>query len=266
MPHKKRAQQSVKEIRVSKAPQKLAVRRSKDGSRSIEGLFCTYGTLSHDLGGFRERLAPGCFDKSLRQQPMNALVNHDDNKLLGKTGQNLTVVSDDTGLRFRVNPLPDTSYSQDLVALAEQGLVDSCSFGFVCIDDVWSTLPDGTPLRTITEAVVFEGSVLAGPDAAYPSTSVSLRAQRRAKAKRDDLLDDDAACDPDSPDYDADECEDEDRCECRCKACSEDRCERCSAEDCADEQCAADGCQYAGETETLRLRLRLHQHRRHVQS
>jgi uncharacterized protein len=271
--------QSAKEIRVSKT-RRLEVRKNADGTRSLDGYFATYGTLSHDLGGFRERLAPGCFTKSLREQPMNVLVNHDENRLLGRTGQNLTVVSDDTGLRFRVNPLPDTSYSQDLVALAEQGLVDSCSFGFYCVDDVFSTLPDGTPLRTVTEAIVFEGSVLAGPEAAYPSTSVSLRAQRRAKARRDDIDDGDSDFDDPTNDLDCEgededdpACTDENRaaCECTCKACAENRCERCSDIRCADLRCMRDGCfiqsdedrrKHNHDVSVLQLRLKLQQHRR----
>jgi uncharacterized protein len=235
MPHRKGARGSAKEIRVSQSPRhRLEVRQNTDGSRSLEGYFCTYATVSHDLGGFKERLQPGCFDKSLRQQAMTALVNHDDNKLLGKTGQNMIVTSDGTGLRFRVSPLPDTSYSQDLVALANQSLVDSCSFGFYCVSDEWSSLPDGTPLRTVTEAIIFEGSVLAGPEAAYPSTSVSLRAQRRAKAKRDDLDDD---CDEGELNEDG--------------TCPDDE------EDSRADQCKVDD----PELDTLRLRLRIAQQR-----
>ena len=249
----RRNRQRTKEIRVSKSLPKFEARKNEDGkTRSLQGYFCTYGTISHDLGSFKERLKPGCFDRSLSQQPVTALVNHDDNKLLGKTGQNLTVVSDDTGLRFRVNPLPDTSYARDLTALADQGLVDSCSFGFYVVSDVWSTLPDNTPLRTVTEAIIFEGSVLAGPDPAYPQTSVSARALRRAKAKRDDLDDD---CDPEIDD----DCEDE--CRCDCRACERDDCQNCTEESCADKQCADDGCKFAGQVETLRLRLKLATHR-----
>jgi HK97 family phage prohead protease len=273
--------QSAKEIRVSKT-RRLEVRKNADGTRSLDGYFATYGTISHSLGSFKERLAKGCFDLSLRQQPMTALVNHDDNKLLGKTGQNLTVVSDDTGLRFRVNPLPDTTYSQDLVALADQGLVDSCSFGFYAVDEQWSTMSDGTPLRTITEAIVFEGSVLAGPEAAYPSTSVSLRAQRRAKAKRDDIDDGDTDFDDPTNDLDCEgedendpACQDEDRdlCACNCRACAEGRCERCSDIRCADLRCMRDGCfiqsdedrrKHNHDVAVLQLRLKLQHHRRPV--
>jgi HK97 family phage prohead protease len=247
------SQSRKRELRVQVAPQKIEVRKNPDGTRSLEGYFCTYGTLSHDLGGFREQLQTGCFDKSLRDQPITALVNHDDNKLLGKTGQNLTVASDSTGLRFSVDPLPDTSYGSDLVALAEQGLVDSCSFGFMAVNEAWSTLPDGTPLRTITEAIVFEGSVLAGPDAAYPNTSVSLRSMPAALRKQ-------LKADPDGdsdPDGDGDEDDDiEDRCSCDCDACESGSCSDCTDPGCDDDTCEA--CPMQDEQRADRLRLAQH--------
>ena len=89
--------------------------------------------------------------------------------LLGKTqSSTLTVSEDDKGLAFRVK-LPDTSYANDLVALMERGDSYECSFAFRPLPDgeTWSQLANGEVLRTITNAVLFEGSILTGNPAAY---------------------------------------------------------------------------------------------------
>lgn len=209
---------------------------------------------------------PGCFKRSLQQNPVSCLFNHLDDKLLGRTeSRTLQVQEDAKGLRFDVK-LPDTTYANDLVVLMERGDAYECSFAFAVPagGDVWSEMPDGTLLRSISEALLFEGSILVSP-AAYPSTSANLRslpaALRSKLSKRDDdsEFDDDLDCD--GVDADDLECEDRDECGCDCAECAEDRCNRCVNERCADERCARDGCPAAGEVETLRLRLKLARHR-----
>src|SRR5665213_2218682 len=168
MSHKKGAPQSARENRVYAAPQKFEIRTNADGPRSVSGYFATFNTLSHDMG-FREKLLPGCFAKSLRTNPVSCLFNHLDDKLLGRTESGtLRVQEDAKGLRFDVT-LPDTTYANDLVALLERGDAFECSFGFAVPTggDAWTEMPDGTLLRTITEAILFEGSILVSP-AAYP--------------------------------------------------------------------------------------------------
>jgi HK97 family phage prohead protease len=216
---RKSSVKSKHEIRIS-SKARMQVRTAPDGTRSVSGYFATFGTLSHDMG-FREVLQKGCFADSLASNPVQCLFNHSIDKLLGRTESSTLEVSEDsTGLRFKVQ-LPDTTYANDLVSLLERGDSFECSFGFIVPDggDEWSSLPDGQILRTITKAILFEGSILVSP-AAYPNTSANLRsmpADLRAKLSRRDFDDDEPECDPDSPDYDPDMCDDdEDRCECRC--------------------------------------------------
>jgi len=233
---KKRLKQSKHEIRVNLGQQKFEIRRNADGTRSVSGYFATFGTMSHDLG-FREVLQQGCFSESLKDNPVACFRDHSDQMLLGKSQSGTLEVSEDSkGLAFRVK-LPDTTYANDLVALMERGDAFECSFGFAPLPDgeIWSQLPNGEILRTITNAVLFEGSILTGAQAAYPNTTANLRscpADLRSKLKRDDDLDDDddyqPKCDPNSPDYDP-------------EACDEDRCSECGRllprdEDDADEE------------------------------
>ncbi len=255
MKPKKQKQQSKHEVRVRLAPQKFEIRKNADGSRSVQGYFATWGTISHDLG-FREVLQQGCFSQSLKKNPVACFRDHNAEMLLGKTqSSTLTVSEDDKGLAFRVK-LPDTSYANDLVALMDRGDSYECSFAFRPLPDgeTWSQLANGEVLRTITNAVLFEGSILTGNPAAYPNTEASLRnapksiraALKSKSSKResdeDDEDYDDGICDPTSDNYDEEACNERNRsrrseCECQCDSCLADDCS-----DCSDPTCEGDGC------------------------
>jgi hypothetical protein len=119
------------------------------------------------------------------------------------------------------------------------------SWGFVIPDggDEWTTMPDGTLLRTISTATIFEGSILVSP-AAYPNTSASLRSlpkslRSKLKSKRD-AVDDDNDCDDSDKDDDGNCPDEEDRsdCDCECDSCEKDGdCSQCSDESCSDDSC-----------------------------
>jgi len=242
------------EIRVCTQPagRRFSIRRNPDGTRSAEGYFATFGTLSHKLP-WREVLLKGCFAESLRTQAVACLKDHNWEQLLGKSQNNtLSVAEDGKGLRFVVK-LPDgVSYSDDLVALMERGDATECSFAFT-VDpsdpdaEEWSQLPNGDILRSIKRCTVYEGSILTGAPAAFPNTEAVLRslscpaeikaALRSKITKRDE--DDDSDCDPDSPDY-PDACEDEedrDECDCACDQCEDGYCEGCSNMNCESDRC-----------------------------
>lgn len=242
-PSPKPKSSSTHEIRVAAQPigQRLTISRDANGTRTVSGYFATFGTLSHDLG-FREVLQRGCFSESLKTQPVACYRDHNPQMLFGKTQSGTLEVSEDSnGLAFRVK-LPDTSYANDLIALMERGDAFECSFGFGIKDtqgEEWSQLPNGEILRTITKAVLFEGSILTGPPAAYPNTSANLRScppDIRAKLTRSD--DDDSDLDCEGVDADDPSCEDEeDRCDCTCDECENGDCDQCSEDDCDSIDC-----------------------------
>lgn len=135
--------------------------------------------------GFRERIAPGAFDRALAEaDDVRALFNHDPNLLLGRTSsETLRLSVDDHGLRYEVD-LPDTAAARDVQALISRGDVDGSSFGFTVDADEWDDSEvkkkGKLPLRTITSVTLWDVSPVTFP--AYPQTSVSARTQAQALA------------------------------------------------------------------------------------
>jgi HK97 family phage prohead protease len=143
--------------------------------RRIVGIAAAYGTLSGDLGGFKEKIAPTAFLKSIGENDIRALYNHDSAKILGRiSAGTLKLSSNDRGLEFDLT-LPNTSYANDLVELMARGDVTSCSFGFFTRSDKWSMDPETKiRIRTLHDVDLREISIVGDP--AYPSgTSAALR-------------------------------------------------------------------------------------------
>lgn len=128
---------------------------------SIRGVAVTWGRLSADLGGWRERIARGAFTESIESdQDIAAFVSHDAARLLGrKANGTLAVEETAKGLEFTCS-LPRTSYAADLRALVERGDVLECSFGFTCDASTWSVEKDENgervDVRTVTSARLWE--------------------------------------------------------------------------------------------------------------
>jgi HK97 family phage prohead protease len=133
--------------------------------------------LSHDLGGYRERIAAQAVPRALAASgDIVALRNHDQNRVLGRlSAKTLRVEADAHGLRFEID-VPESE--RGLVESVARGDVTGASFAFSKAEDEWDdrTSP---PTRTITSMVIREISAgVVFP--AYPQTSVAaLRSLER---------------------------------------------------------------------------------------
>jgi HK97 family phage prohead protease len=157
-------------------PGRVEVRANAD-KRTIGGYAAVFNSPSQNLGGFRERLAPGVFNRaSSRGWPGNgtgvlARYNHDDNFLLGNSESGtLRLLIDDQGLRYDVD-VPTAR--QDVWELVERGDVRTSSFAFYTEQDEWDTDDTGFPIRTLLQAGVVDVAPVNTP--AYLDTSVGLR-------------------------------------------------------------------------------------------
>lgn len=136
----------------------------------ITGYAARFNVWSEDLGFFKERIKPGAFKKTIKENDIRALINHDSNLIIGRMkNKTLELWEDDKGLGFNVK-LPDTSYANDLVVSIKRKDITQNSFGFRPIEDEWSE--DGKK-RDLIEAQLFDVSPVTFP--AYTQTNVKVR-------------------------------------------------------------------------------------------
>ncbi|MPQ45282.1 HK97 family phage prohead protease, partial [Clostridium tarantellae] len=102
------------------------------------------------------------------------LINHDWNKVVGRTDSNLVLEEDSNGLRFELT-VPNTTDGNDLLENVRLGLIKGCSFGFNIVDQKTRWDDDWTFYRDITEVELFE--VTATPIPAYGDTEINCRSE-----------------------------------------------------------------------------------------
>ena len=132
------------------------------------------------IGGFAETIKPGAFRAALAGGvDVRALVDHNDNALLGRTRSGtLRLKEDSRGLAFELD-VPNTTLGNDTLAMAERGDLSGCSFGFTVPagGDAWPT----RATRELRSVNLLEISILHRLPA-YDATTVAARALRRETA------------------------------------------------------------------------------------
>lgn len=163
----------------SYAVEDLEVRDSGagDGQFTIRGHAAVFERLSHEMWGFREKIARGAFSEVLDRDPdVHALWDHSTLHVLGRTrNKSLELREDPQGLHMWTRVAP-TSYSQDLRTLMEGGYIDQASFAFTVAEDRWEIENDGDDER-VTRTIVkvrelYDVTVTA--QGAYPQTDSSV--------------------------------------------------------------------------------------------
>jgi HK97 family phage prohead protease len=140
--------------------------------RRIRGHAAVFDSLSLDLGGFREKIDPGAFQRTIREDDVRALVNHDPNLVLGRNkAGTLRLMEDARGLAIEIDP-PDTQGARDLLTLLGRGDISQMSFGYYALSDRWET-QGSEAIRTLEEVQLVDVSVVTFP--AYPETDAGLR-------------------------------------------------------------------------------------------
>lgn len=154
----------------------IEIRKDEEtGSTKLVSHAPPWESMSVDLGGFREKFERGAFNNL--DQDIVATFDHNDSQLLGRTAAGtLSVAEDDDGLRYEVD-LPDTTAGRDLSALVERGDIRGSSFEFAVAagGESWSEDDEGNPIRTITNARLYQVGPVVNP--AYQDTSVALRSR-----------------------------------------------------------------------------------------
>lgn len=173
-------EREVRVVSIADAPEaELSVETRADGRPAIRGLGIVYERLSQDLGGFREKIMPGAFDKILSRQrgrvDLVSFFNHDPNMMLGReSAGTLEVTADAQGVRYVVVPPATRADVMELVARRD---VKGSSFAFQVARDGESWTSDNIgPIREIREAAgLFEMGPVVSPAYVQTSAAVGLR-------------------------------------------------------------------------------------------
>jgi HK97 family phage prohead protease len=157
-----------------------------EGSPKIRGLAAAYQKWSLDLGGFREIIEPGAFDRVLSKRKLDvvALFDHEGQPLGRTTSGTLRLSTDERGLNYEIDP-PDTQLGRDVQTLIRRRDLFGSSFAFT-VDpksEAWSQDEKGNTTRTIREfSGLYDVSIVT--HAAYgPATSVAVRSLERWRSE-----------------------------------------------------------------------------------
>ena len=155
----------------------LTVEPRANGQAAIVGYAAVYNRLSLDLGGFREEIMPGAFDRILNRQrgkaDVVALFNHDSNIVLGRTSSGtLELSSDEKGLRYVVTPPASRTDIMELIARRD---VRGSSFAFT-VDKSGERFRQTDEGKTIRQIREVKGLYDVGPvlTPAYPASSATV--------------------------------------------------------------------------------------------
>jgi HK97 family phage prohead protease len=146
------------------------LRVEEEGKPKITGYAAMFDTWA-DIGGwFKESIRRGAFAKTIKEADIRALMNHDENYVLGRNkAGTLRLHEDSKGLAVEIDPV-DATWSNDLLKSMKRGDISQMSFGFTVNKQEVDYDRDE---RVLTDVNLFDVSVVTYP--AYPTTSAQVR-------------------------------------------------------------------------------------------
>jgi HK97 family phage major capsid protein len=180
--------QTTEDYSLTNRPERrtLDVAEMRTEGKKLAGYAAVFGSLSSDLGGYQERIAPGAFTDVLASEPDVVLVlNHDEDKVLARTKSGtLTLSEDERGLAFEAS-LPNGPLGQDVREAVRRGDIDGASFQFVVGSEAWD---DTGQLRTINRVAELY-DVTVATRGAYPAAHVELRTEQTTTTQKETKMD-----------------------------------------------------------------------------
>lgn len=156
----------------------MRVKADENEPKKIVGYAAKFDSLSEEMWGFREQIAPGAFTEALKKSDVRALFNHDPNYVLGRqSAGTLQLSEDDVGLFYEITP-PDTQWARDITASIERGDIAESSFAFSMSGGVEEWDDSATPaIRTIKSVGnLYDVSPVTYP--AYPEATTGVRSHK----------------------------------------------------------------------------------------
>lgn len=163
----------------------VEVRAAEDGSVIVEGYAAVFDQPTNIGDVFTEVVARGAFRSALqRGDDTEFLINHGGLPLARSTAGNLAMTEDDKGLKIRAVLDPTDPDVMRIVPKMRAGMLDQMSFAFQATGQRWDTPADGMDVRTITDVVLYDVSIV--NRGAYPQTSIALRSRDEAKVQAEE--------------------------------------------------------------------------------
>ena len=154
---------------------------------AIVGRAIVFGTLSEDLGGFREIIEPAAVDRTLAEQiDVRALVDHDPAKIIGRVKAGTLILEKrHDGLHVRIAP-PDTTVGRDILESVRRGDIDGMSFTFGVVRPGGERFEqrDSGLVRVVSDMRIVEVSPVTFPAYTATDASVAQRALREHQARQ----------------------------------------------------------------------------------
>lgn len=178
-------QQDIIERRCLPAAE-LRVSEDED-SPKIHGYAAVFNTWT-DIGGvFKEKIKERAFSKTIKENDIRALINHNENLVLGrnkaKPKPTCRLREDAKGLAVEIDP-PDTSTARDLMISMKRGDITQMSFAFSVNKQ---EIDYDRNERTLIDVTLYDVSVVTYP--AYPTTSAYVRSLFQKRDQLQALID-----------------------------------------------------------------------------
>lgn len=162
--------------------------RNEGDSIIVEGYAAVFDTPTNIADVFTEVIARGAFRNALqRGDDTEFLINHGGLPLARSTAGNLSMKEDNKGLFIRAELDPSDPDVQRIVPKMRNRMLDQMSFAFQATGQEWSTPADGQDIRTVTDVMLYDVSIV--NRGAYPQTSIALRSHEEAKQRAQDERD-----------------------------------------------------------------------------
>ena len=151
------------------------IEEREDKSFVLRGHAAVFDVIAGD-SWFREKVAPGAFTDSLKEDDIRSLWNHNTDIVLGRNKSGtLKLEEDNIGLAVEIFP-PDNQTMRDRMDTIKRGDVSQMSFGFQVLRQSWIEEEDKLDLRVIEKVKLWEVSPVTFPF--YDSTDVALNSHR----------------------------------------------------------------------------------------
>jgi len=148
--------------------------QDKSGPR-IAGYAAVFGVETELAPGRWERIAPGAFARSIEEKrDVVMMFNHDVNYTLARVANGtLALAEDERGLVYDGAINLEDAQAMSVYAKVQRRDVRQSSFGFVVVEERFSTREDGGELREVVEAELWDVSPVTWP--AYADTEATAR-------------------------------------------------------------------------------------------